>query len=385
MALRVRLFTLQSLMALPMRTISWGLFLAASLFLDCEASAATKTENVFLITVDGLRWQEIFTGAEAALISKDVGGVGDTNRLAKQYWRDTAEERRRVLLPFFWETIAKKGQLYGNASNGSPALLTNGKKFTYPGFNEIFTGFADARIDKNEKRWNPNVSVFEWLHRKPAFAGRIVGFANWDVHTYILNSQRSGIPVWSGYDTNLPAAPGSRLELVQQLHKDTTEIWGEMSFDSFYFHAAQEYAREQQPRLVWLGLSETDEWAHEGRYDRYLHAANLMDRYVGKLWATLQTLPQYKDKTSFIITCDHGRGNGAEWRNHGASTVGAENIWIAIIGPDTRPLGDRSNIPPVTQSQIAATLAALLGEDYQAAVPAAAAPIANALPPDGIK
>ena len=379
MALPQRSITLRLLMMLPTRTFSTLLF-AALLGIGAAARAATKTENVFLITVDGLRWQEVFSGAEAALISKDMGGVSDTNRLAKQYWRDSADERRRALLPFFWDTIAKKGQLYGNASNGSPALLTNGKKFTYPGFNEIFIGYADSRIDKNEKRWNPNVSVLEWLHRKPAFAGRVVGFANWDVHPYILNSQRSGIPVWSGYDTNFPAAPGSRLELVQQLHLDTTAIWDGMNFDSFYFYATQEYVKEKQPRLVWVGLSETDEWAHEGRYDRYLQAANLMDRYVGKLWATVQSLPQYKDKTTIIITCDHGRGYGAEWRHHGVSTVGAENIWIAILGPDTRPLGERANVAQVTQSQIAATLAALLGEDYHGAVPASAPPIVDALP-----
>ena len=37
---------------------------------------------------------------------------------------------------------------------------------------------------------------------------------------------------------------------------------------------------------------------------------------------------------------------------------------MAFLGPDTRGLGERSNIAPVTQNRIAATVAALLGEDY---------------------
>ncbi len=349
------------------------------------SAAAHKTENIFFISVDGFRWQEVFGGAEALLMNKENGGVDDTNRLQAQFLRPTAEERRRVLLPFFWDVISKHGQLYGNQDKGSAAVLTNGKKFTYPGFNEMFTGYADERIDKNEKRNNPNVTVLEWLHRKPAFAQRVVGFANWDVHPYVLNSQRSGIPVWTGYDTNLPATPGSRLELVQQIHRDTTPYWPDMSYDSFYLHAALEYLKEKKPRILWLALSETDEWAHEGRYDLYLYAAHGMDACARDLWMLAQALPDYRDKTTIILTCDHGRGGGPkEWRNHGASVAGAENIWLAVIGPDTPPLGERTNAPPIRQSQIAATLAALLGEDYHGAVPKSAPAIGEVLPASSI-
>jgi hypothetical protein len=92
----------------------------------------------------------------------------------------------------------------------------------------------------------------------------------------------------------------------------------------------------------------------------------------------MQAMPQYRGTTTFIITADHGRGSGpADWTSHGKDVEGAENIWIAVLGPDTRPLGERTNTGAVTQSQIAATVAALLGKDYRAAVPAAAAPIAD--------
>ncbi|HYG21790.1 MAG TPA: sulfatase-like hydrolase/transferase [Verrucomicrobiae bacterium] len=343
------------------------------------AAPAHQTENVVLITLDGLRWQEVFMGMEEQLATREYG-VWDTNRLRSWFWRETTEERRQALMPFLWKTIGKRGQLYGNGNKGSVSIVTNGKNFTYPGFNEIFTGSPDDRIDKNEKRYNSNVSVLEWLHRKPAFAGRVVGFANWAVHPYVLNTQRSGIPVWSGFDTNFPGEPGSRLELIQQLQKDTIQIWYEMTFDSFYFHAANEYMRDKQPRLVWLALSETDEWGHGGNYEHYLQAANNSDRYIGKLWDTVQSIAAYKDKTTFIITCDHGRGSGAEWKHHGAGVAGAEKTWLAVIGPDTRPLGERTNIAQVTHSQIAATLAALLGEDYHSAVPKSGPPIQDLLP-----
>jgi hypothetical protein len=340
---------------------------------------AHRTENVFLITIDGLRWQEVYTGMEAALATREFA-VWDTNRLRAQFWRETAEQRREALMPFFWQTIAKRGQLYGNGNKGSIAVVTNGKKFTYPGFNEIFTGSPDPRIDKNEKRYNPNVSVLEWLYQKPGFKGKVVGFANWDVHPYVLNTQRSGIPVWSGVETNFPGSSDPRFALVQEIHDDTLAFWGDMSFDSFFFHAAREYVRVKHPRIVWLALSEPDEWAHEGNYAHYLNSIHNADRYIGKLWDALQSMDEYKDKTTFVIACDHGRGSGANWRNHGADVEGAERVWQAYLGPDTAPLGERTNIPEVTHSQIAATMAALLGEDYHGAVPKSGLPIADVIP-----
>ena len=82
-----------------------------------------------------------------------------------------------------------------------------------------------------------------------------------------------------------------------------------------------------------------------------------------------------------IFAVDHGRGNGPEtWKSHGEKIPESKWNWMAFLGPDTAPLGERSNIPPVTQSQVAATLAALLGEDYVAEVPRAGAAIKDVLP-----
>src|SRR6266571_479179 len=115
-------------------------------------AATLKTQNVFLIISDGFRWQEVFNGAEGQLISKENGGVSDTNALRGQFWRDTPDARREALLPFFWKQIASHGQLFGNQTKGSVINLANTRKFSYPGYNEILTGSADPRIDSNDKK-----------------------------------------------------------------------------------------------------------------------------------------------------------------------------------------------------------------------------------------
>jgi hypothetical protein len=91
-------------------------------------------------------------------------------------------------------------------------------------------------------------------------------------------------------------------------------------------------------------------------------------------------MPEYRGNTTVIFSPDHGRGEGAAWKNHGEKVPDSKYIWMAFLGPDTRALGERTHIPAVTQSQIAATLAALLGEDYAAEAPGAGKPIADVLP-----
>ena len=82
-----------------------------------------------------------------------------------------------------------------------------------------------------------------------------------------------------------------------------------------------------------------------------------------------------------IFTPDHGRGEApVQWKSHGEKVPDSKYIWMAFMGPDTRALGERSNVGGVEQNQVAATLAALLGEDYPAAMPKAGKAITDVLP-----
>jgi hypothetical protein len=360
------------------------LFLFSLLLLACGGSAHAgelKTKNVVLITTDGLRWQEVFTGAEQALISKQHGGVTNTKIIEDKFWRETPEERRAALLPFFWNKIAREGQIYGNLPKGSSSQITNTMKFSYPGYNEILTGFADPAIDSNAKKPNQNFTVLEWLHRKPEFSGKVAAYSAWDVTPYIINRDRCGFPVMGGWEPVPEPEPNARQQLLNELIADTTRPNAAEVIDSFLYQAAREHLLRHKPRVMFIGLLETDAWGHAGRYDNLLTSAHAADQYIQRLWESMQSMEQYRDKTTFIISTDHGRGSGlVNWKNHGQKIEGAEDMWMAFLGPDTPALGERTNCDRVTQSQLAATLAALLGEDYHAAVPHSGAPIKDVLP-----
>ncbi len=340
-------------------------------------AAPLKTRNVFLIVSDGLRWQEVFTGADATLLNEEHGGIWDKAAdLKREFWRDDPNQRRQVLFPFLWGTVAVRGQIFGNQNKGSVARVTNGLAFSYPGYNEMTTGHADARINSNEYGPNPNVSVFEWLNNLPQLHGQVAIHATWATFKDIFNVARSKLPMQVGWDAPYAPPAGARQELLNRLYATTTRFDGEDVFDSFMQVPLIDSFARTQPRVMFIGYGETDNWAHQGRYDLVLHSAHGFDQFVAELWRTIQALPRYKDQTTFIITTDHGRGGGLEqWKEHGVEEPGSENIWLAVIGPDTPARGERSHVAEIHQAQIAATVAAFLGEDYLRAVPQAAPPV----------
>jgi hypothetical protein len=205
-------------------------------------------------------------------------------------------------------------------------------------------------------------------------------YGTWKIFDDIFNKARSGLVMQTGWTPPADTSDAPRAALLRRLYETTTRFDEEDVDDALLQVPLIDYVKSARPRVLFVGYGETDNWAHQGRYDLVLDSAHRMDGFVRELWETMQAMPEYRGTTTFIITCDHGRGSGlSEWKEHGVEEKGSENVWIAVMGPDTSPLGERAHTAPVTQSQIAATVAALLGKDYHAAVPKAAVPIADVL------
>ena len=339
--------------------------------------AVATARHVIVVTLDGLRWQEFFGGAERALFGKDADKA-DPPTAVERFWRPTPEARRAALMPFVWSVVATQGQVFGDPSRNSLCHVTNGLWFSYPGYAEMLSGVADPRVDSNNKVNNPNVTALEWLNGRPGFAGRVAAFGAWDVLPFILNVQRSKLPVGDGYPP-VPDPKTDRERAINDMADDLAPIWEGAPLDAPIMHAAIECLRTRQPRVLYVLLGETDEWAHEPRYDLYLDAAWRADRFIRRIWEMAQSMPEYKGRTALLIAVDHGRGaTTTDWTDHGRKVPAAERTWVAVMGPDTPPLGLRENVT-VSTAQVAATIAALAGEDFRRAVPAVAPPLPGAV------
>ena len=86
--------------------------LLSSSYVFQKIPAQPKTENLVIVTLDGMRWQEVFGGADAALL-KNKNFTRDSADTSAKFWNDIVEKRKKFF-PFLWSTVANNGQLYGN-------------------------------------------------------------------------------------------------------------------------------------------------------------------------------------------------------------------------------------------------------------------------------
>ncbi|RJE72771.1 sulfatase-like hydrolase/transferase [Reichenbachiella sp. MSK19-1] len=329
-------------------------------------SLAQKTENIILVSLDGLRWQELFGGADSLLVD-DSKYVENPEELTEEFWVNDPLQRREMLMPFFWNTIAVEGQLYGNRKYGNKVDCSNQMWFSYPGYNEILTGFADdENISSNDKINNPNVTILEHLNNTKKYKGQVAAFGSWDVFPYIINRERSGLPINAGFEkaTDSPSETESFLNKIQD---EIRGPWGGVRLDVFTHHYAMEYMKKNKPKVLYVAYGETDDFAHDGEYDQYLKSAKQTDAYIKELWDYAQSQDQYKGKTTLIITTDHGRGTHPKktWQHHGNRIKDAGEIWIAVMGPDSPAKGEIKEEGQFYQNQVARTVMEALGEKYK--------------------
>lgn len=230
---------------------------AVALFIAFPVYAGQKTprtENVIVVTLDGYRWQEFFSGADDAVMNKQFGGVRDLDGLKKRYWRDTPEDRRAAVMPFFWNTIAKDGQIFGDRARKAPTRLTNGLKFSYPGYSEMFCGIADPAINSNDKKNNKNLSVLEFLHGKSAYKDRVAAFCTWDVFPFIFRSQNNGLKVHTGWRPVNDAPLTDRQRAMNDTIAKLPQYWPDNCFDVATMEFAREHLLRHKPRVLhWIG------------------------------------------------------------------------------------------------------------------------------------
>ncbi|MCO6497496.1 MAG: alkaline phosphatase family protein [Chitinophagaceae bacterium] len=349
------------------------LILLAFFYVPSTAQEKALIENLIIITTDGFRWQEVFNGMDSALANNKQYNEGKQESIFKKYWDDDATVRRKKLWPFFWGTIAERGQIFGNRKYDNNVNVANPYWFSYPGYSEIFTGYPDTLVNSNSYKSNPNTNVLAFLNRQPGFSGKIAAFGAWNAYERILNREVSGFPVVNAFDSFGGDNPNEREQLINEMLRDSYRIFGnEECFDVFTHYGAMESLKKNNLKVLYVAYGETDEFAHSGKYNSYLDAAHQFDKWMASLWDYLQNHPQYKNKTALFMTTDHGRGDavtGSKWTSHGSEIAGADEIWFAVIAPGVKAKGEMKNKTQIYQKQFAQTFAELLGYQFTAEHP----------------
>lgn len=124
----------------------------------------------------------------------------------------------------------------------------------------------------------------------------------------------------------------------------------------------KEIMKKYSPNIIVINLKDVDSNGHANNWDAYINAIKTTDASIKEIWNYIQSLTAYKDKTTLIVSNDHGRhldANGG-FAEHGDGCAGCRHIEFFAMGPDfkkntTIDAGDYEQI------DIASTMAELLG------------------------
>jgi hypothetical protein len=336
-------------------------------------AAAGSARNLIIFLMDGYRWEELYRGADSSLMFDTKFNRTDSAWTFKKYWAGDASARRRLLMPFIWETIAAKGQLYGNRDLGSLVNVKNKYQFSYPGRSEAFTGYYDSAVNSNDYPDNPNTNVLEFIDKQPGFRGKVAVFSSWDADARIFNRHRNGMLVniygedVTGQLTPLQVAANAWQHLLPDI------FGGGERLDAGTFALAKAYLLANHPRVLYIDLGDPDDFAHAGDYGSYLDAAHYADAMMKDVWTTIQQDPFYKDQTAMLLFPDHGRGLGPQWTDHGEGVGPSGQTYFVALGAGIAVKGEVKGGGQIYQQQYAQTIAALLGLKFTATHPVAGA------------
>jgi hypothetical protein len=283
-------------------------------------AAGPFADPVVVVTIDGVRWQEIFDGTEPARSHAPHVAASD-------------------LLPNLYALGTERGAFVGAPGRGS-VEASGPFHVSLPGYTEIFGGRGRHDCASNDCARTTRPT---WLDEASARGAKVAAFAAWTKVDLALTAEPGAFPVFCG-----PPSRQERLANPDALRSDEATA-----------RAALAYLQTERPDVLYLGLGDTDEYAHANDYPAYLRALRQADAVLGRLRAILAR-DERGGRTHVFVTADHGRA--ADFRNHGAQAESGRT-WMVVSGPRITARGFVSSAEMRHLADLAPTARMLLGLD----------------------
>jgi len=302
--------------------------------------------NVILLMWDGIRHQELFGGTDPSLLPRGMNHL-----------------QRDELMPFFWNHFVPNGVLYGDPTSSSHIFHCSNKyMLSLPGYQSIMAGVTQPAKD-NHSGYIQVETLQESLVSKLALKEHeVASFASWHTMLHAIHSVHGGehfancgIEAYvdpKRVETEGDATPPlsdflseivrkmmmeKGIETLNREQQQSQPPWHNARFDKYTNAFALHYLTLHHPRFMFLSFNDSDDMAHFADYEGYINAIRQYDKWLQILMQILSDMGEYGKNTTVIVTTDHGRGEGAEWVDHGgaASMLEAKPVWLAASGPYT--------------------------------------------------
>jgi len=291
------------------------------------ASVEDPGHNVILVTLDGVRSQEIFGQPPPELAGADTAPA----------------------FPLLHASLEHEGVMYGDPTRFDVMTTANPAQRSLPGYMSIFAGFEQKCFDNDCPRTVVETALERIQRQLVLSRGEVATIASWGKMGRAI--EHIGGTIYTDIGPSGADAIGAT----------SAPDWHPARWDRDTWAAAMRYLEAARPRLLHIGLLDADGWAHAGDYASYLGTLRQYDRWIAELRARLATLGDYGARTTIIVTTDHGRGDGAGWTDHNPDLPGSERVFLYAVGPQIAGGRWASALARHSSADIRPTLETLFG------------------------
>jgi hypothetical protein len=293
------------------------------------AEVTPPAPNVILLTLDGVRWEEVFHGV-------DQGQSLDSNP---------------GIFTYLLNTLSKQGVLYGDKTRGETVSVANKPQNSLPAYQSIMAGATQPCGSNLCGRINvetlPERLLMD-LNLKPE---QVATIASWEKIALAAEHNEGTTFVNAG---NRAFKNADEVDAkINKEQAENTPPWKDARYDEYTIAHALHYLKKNQPRFMFISLNDSDEWGHKGNYGRYVSTLRQHDGWIKELVSTLDSMGQYGKNTTLIVTTDHGRGDGNDWNEHGSGYADSKSIWL--FGRSPYSISHKGSATRVPASQIVYT------------------------------
>ena len=332
--------------------------------LPTERIAEDRAESaVILVVLDGVRWQDIFDGADRTLTRQ--------RHINQPAWANP-----RNLMPNLYALIDadvgvtgsngasdEHGLAIGAPGHGEEISATGPQFISLPGYIEIFGGKPDFRCEGNSCVPAPMRTIVDQV-RDSSGADDVSLIASWPNIAKAASTGAPDVVLSAGRKLNrrestLRADPATAALLDQAAQTPAWPGEGDYRPDALTERIALRRLVVGRPRFLFVGLGDADEYAHRNNYRAYLESLRDADAFLGDVLTALSTMGARGQHTTLLVTSDHGRAR--DFVDHGHQFPESGRVWLVAGGHDVRGRGLMATSRHHTLSDIAPTVRALLG------------------------
>lgn len=265
-----------------------------------------ETNPVIVVTVDGVRWQDV------------VGPNGPLN------------------VPNLYRA---GGAILGAPGHGEPFTASGPNFVSLPGYTELFEGRTHTGCFDNFCNGATVPTLIDEIRAQHTDPTSVAVIASWERIAFAATLRPESLVVSAGS----VRAEGHEHDLLDGETRRAYQAglgvpaWpGHADYrpDKFTAPIALAYLREKHPAFLFVGLGDTDEYAHRDNHLGYSRALHEADAFVGRLLHELDQMGERGRRTLLLVTADHGRASN--FTDHGGGHPESARTWLFAIGGAAR-------------------------------------------------